>query len=312
MTGATWVVTGASGFVGGHVVERLQRDVPKARILCLGRTRPERDAGLDFWQADLEQRGDWMARLRVLRPDVVIHAAGRTPQAMAEQLHRANLAATGNLLDALRGSGTRVVLVGSAAELGPVPSRLLPADELCPCRPIDAYGLSKWGATRLGLHSWERWGLDVLIARLFNPIGPGQPSNQVFGRFARLLKTVELTSHESLDVGDTTARRDFLDVRDAARALLVLARQGRAGRIYHVGTGRSRSVGEGMARLIIESGRSVTIREADDLRPPALADSRAAIGRITEETDWRPRLSFEQSLHDLWTSLNERAERRIA
>ena len=87
-----------------------------------------------------------------MAPDVVLHAAGRTPPADPHQLYRANTRATVHLLDALRSAGrpVRVVLAGSAAELGLVAVEHLPVTEDHPCRPADAYGLSKWFASRAG------------------------------------------------------------------------------------------------------------------------------------------------------------------
>ena len=114
-----------------------------------------------------------------------------------------------------------------------------------------------------------------------------------------------------MSVGDLSAKRDFLDIRDAAEALIALAEQGRGRLIYHVGTGVSRSIGDGLHELIRLSGREVRLEESIDRRGPI--DSRADIQKITNETDWSPRVLWETSLADLWTEARQRlGTRRVA
>jgi GDP-4-dehydro-6-deoxy-D-mannose reductase len=298
------LITGAEGFLGRHIVAAVRAADPGARIVRLVRTARGGRLGGDQILANLEEPGLWQQQVASLGSEFVVHAAGRTPPAPTEALYRGNVASVGHLLDAVRRSDrrTRLVLIGSAAELGPVPASCLPADESCPCRPRDAYGLSKWAATRLALDAQTRDRLDIVVARPFNPIGPGQPPHQVFGRFARRL--LQCPVGEALIVGDVSARRDFVDVRDVARAVVALACSGRPGSIYHVGTGVSRSVGEGLAALLAVSGRHVTLVTTRNTPTDCGDDSRAAIGRIVADTGWQPEIAFEQSLRDLWTSLD--------
>ena len=240
------------------------------------------------------------AAIERIAPDVVVHTAGRTPPAPDEELYRANFWATVHLLSALRSlrKTVRVILSGSAAELGPVDLAHLPVKESYACDPVDSYGRSKWLATKGGLS--ECSPLEVMVARVFNPIGPGTPANQALGRFASRLAE-PAPGPLDLSVGDLDSRRDFIDVRDVARAMLELARRGQPGLVYHVGTGRSQRVGDGLERLVQLSGRAVRLSadpELYDRRGPV--DSRADIERITKHTSWRPQISWEESLVDLW------------
>lgn len=302
---ATWLVTGGTGFLGRHLLAALGAAAsPSDRVVALGRRPPDGGASGSFVVADLLDPPGLRRALDGVRPDFVVHAAGRTPPADPAALYRSNTGATRHLLGALGslGRAVRVVLVGSAAELGPVPPRRLPIDEECPCRPADAYGLSKWAATRLGLSA--RGPVEVVVARVFNPIGPGQPPSQAFGRFASRLAGAG-PGVVRLEAGDLEARRDFHDVRDAASAVVALAGRGRAGRVYHVGSGASRRVGEGLEVLVRLSGREVEVASTGPVRGPT--DSRAAIGRIAGETGWSPRIAFERSLADLWAEVRARA-----
>jgi GDP-4-dehydro-6-deoxy-D-mannose reductase len=298
---STWLVTGGSGFLGRHVLDVLDTSAPLgADILAIGRRRPEGWPASAFVRADLDDPSGLARTCESLAPEVVIHTAGLTPPADPLRLYRANTRATVHLLDALRASGrpTRVVLAGSAAELGPVAAEELPVGEDHPCRPADPYALSKWFAGYAGRTAPAP--LEVVVARIFNPIGPGLPSTQALGRFAARLSEPG-PDPLRLVVGDLDVLRDFIDVRDVAAALLALALRGRAGLVYHVGTGQSRRVGEGLDHLIRLSGRQVAISVEPGLhgrRGPT--DSRADIRRIVLHTGWRPRVSWEQSLADLW------------
>ncbi len=293
----TWMVTGGSGFLGRHVLAALAEPESGRRVVALGRHHPGGWPMEDFLRADLEDPIALERALQAIRPDVTIHAAGKTPPAPAPLLYRANTRCVANLIEALRrlGRPTRLVLAGSAAELGPVPADRLPASESFPCRPLDAYGLSKWAACRIALAAGPP--VEAVSARIFNMIGPGMPTSQAFGRFARDLLAPG-PDPLVLNVGDLDARRDFVDVRDAASALILLAERGDPGAIYHVGTGRSRAIGDGLDRLIGLSGRDVRVERIGAGRGPA--DSRAEIARIVEAVGWRPEVPFETSLADLW------------
>ena len=294
------VITGGSGFLGSHLLARLGADASRLEVVAVGRHRPVGWAGR-FERADLADR-DEVARLMTdLRPSIVWHLAGRTPPAPPDEFYQANTLATVHLLDALRSLGqpVRVILAGSAGELGPVPDADLPVGEDWPCRPVDPYGLSKYLASAAGMAAREP--LSVVVARIFNPIGPGLPASQALGRFARTLADGD--GPLRLTVGDLTARRDFVDVRDVAEAFLALAERG-SGRVYHVGTGQSHRVSDGLDRLIALSGRPVTIAVDPSFpRPTGPTDSRADIARINAEVGWSPRIRFDQSLADLWASV---------
>ena len=301
------LITGGSGFLGRHLLERLRVEPrPDLKPIAIGRTVPVGWSGADFRRVDFDDP-DGLARTVVdLRPSIVFHLAGRTPPATFDDYFRVNLLPTIRLLDALRSTGQpcRVVMLGSAAELGPVPVEDLPVGEDYPCRPVGPYGMSKWLATAAGLAA--RPPVDVIVARVFNPVGPGLPASQALGRFAEALANGPGPLH--LKVGDLDACRDFIDARDVARALLALAAGATPGRIYHLGTGRSRRVGDGLDRLIAWSGRAVTI-EADSstVHQRGPADSRADIRRITGETGWSAEIPWERSLRDLWDDAVERS-----
>jgi GDP-4-dehydro-6-deoxy-D-mannose reductase len=256
--------------------------------------------------ADLERPEEITSAIEAIRPDRVIHAAGRTPPATRDELLRSNAWGTLRLLEALISarSSARLVITGSAAELGRVGEEHLPVGEDYPPQPSDDYGFSKWAATHAAQTLFRR--IDVVIARIFNPVGPGQPKTQALGAFASELAA----GATSLFVGDLEARRDFVDVRDVARALVILGQAGGRGRVYHVGTGQSHRVGDALEHFLKCVGRTVEIRIDPRLASaPGPRNSRADIRRITAETSWRPQIVWERSLDDLWKEATAAAHR---
>jgi nucleoside-diphosphate-sugar epimerase len=295
-----WLVTGGSGFLGRHLLAELSANLPRdVSIEAIGRSCPMDWAIEAFRKVDLEDRAALAGVLEAIHPSQIFHLAGKTPPGSSDDFDRLNTSVTIGLVEVLQalGSTCRVVLVGSAAELGPVPVEDLPVAEIYPCRPLEPYGRSKLKATLAGLAASPP--MEVMVARVFNPIGPGLPASQALGRFARLL--AEGSGPVRLEVGDLDARRDFVDVRDVAAGLLGLALRGRPGEVYHLGTGQSHAIREGLDRLIALSGRDVTV-EVD----PALArnrgpsDSRADVRKILKQVGWSPKISWDRSLVDLW------------
>jgi GDP-4-dehydro-6-deoxy-D-mannose reductase len=296
LRGKRILVTGARGFVGRHVVDRL---TPEASVHPLVRRIAEVGSESEV-EGELTSLASMQAALRTVRPDAVIHLAGATPPADVETFYAVNALGTVNLLEAARllDRPMRIVVVGSAAELGPVEESALPVGEEYRARPTEPYGTSKLLATTAALSA--RPPLEVCVARVFNPIGPGLPESQALGRFAAVLASSP-TDHVELTVGDLTPRRDFIDVRDVAEAIIALMVGGVPGRLYHVGTGRSRAIAEGLRGLAALSRSNVVTRFDPALaRRTGPSDSRADISRIRSEVGWSPVIPWEQSLLDLW------------
>jgi GDP-4-dehydro-6-deoxy-D-mannose reductase len=296
------LVTGGSGFLGGHLLAALGE---VDRVVTFGRHRTI----VEHIVGDIDDADAVRGAVERVQPRLVFHLAAALPPATARRLYRINAGGTANLLAALAGHRARLVLSGSAADLGPVPADRLPIAEDTPCRPVGPYAISKWCATRLALAA--PGPLEVVVARLFNPVGPGLPASQALGRFARLLAAPG-PEPVRLSVGDLDARRDFVDVRDAASALIALALRGRSGQLYHVGTGRSRRVGDGLGALIRLGGRRVVLESNAHLRGPSSpADSRADIRKVVAETGWRPAIPWERTIDDLWTSVRDEPKSAI-
>lgn len=278
------LLTGAGGFLAGPLAQRL-----KAR-------RPFLARHADY---SLDRADDARAVVRESRPALVFHLAGRTRPGSWEQHWTAHVTATVNLLEALAAEGrpAKVVLVGSAAEFGAAAGRR--ADERSPCEPLSLYGASKLSQTLAAL-SFSRGPLSVVVARLFNVLGPGTPENLAPGAFAKQIAAIEAGRQApELLVGDLSPKRDYLDARDAAEALLALGRLGRGGEVYNVGAARATSMRAVLEGLLAASTADVSVRvDPSRLRPSEVQELAADTAKLRRETGWRPAVPLARSLAD--------------
>lgn len=201
-------MTGANGFLGRRIVSTLKEG--GWRTTGIVRRGPE--AG-DLVVPSLRE-GSFRSALADAKPDLIIHGIGTSGSLSPREFFEANLLCATDLFSALDqlGLATAVVLIGSAAEYGYVPSSDLPVSEEHVCSPQTAYGVSKFAQTLLGLSQKRR---PVLCARLFNPVGAGMPSYLALGDFTERVRRGET----ELRVGNLDVQRDFICADEAARLI---------------------------------------------------------------------------------------------
>jgi GDP-4-dehydro-6-deoxy-D-mannose reductase len=297
------LVTGAAGFAGRHLLERLGST---GDIVGWSRAPVSPELGrLARWQhVDVARRDDVRAALREIQPGRVYHLAGvsnvdRSRSHPAEAL-AINVAGTHYLLDGLRrlNRGARVIVAGSAMVYAPSSA---PSTELSPTAPESPYGFSKFAQERLALRVATDDGLDVVIARAFNHTGPGQAPTFVAPSIAHQIALIERGRQEPvLRVGNLDSRRDLTDVRDVVRAYTDLMARGLSGEIYNVASGVGRPIRTLLDTLV--GAASVPIRvEVDPERVRAVEKS-ALVGDATKLralTGWTPTIAFDRMLVDL-------------
>jgi GDP-4-dehydro-6-deoxy-D-mannose reductase len=305
------LVTGAGGFVGGHLLDHLRAAQPEAEIhgvvLPGGAASWRAPAGVHVLGADLDDPADAAAAVERARPDGIVHLAGQSSvhRSWADPAGtlRTNVLGIVHVLDAVRGAGLRpaVLVVGSADEYGPVPASSPPLVEGTPLRPTSPYAVSKVAQAALALLYGPAGGMRVVVTRTFPHTGPGRGEAFAESSFARQIAEIEAGLREPVvEVGNLDAVRDFADVRDVVRAYALLLERGRAGEAYNVCSGRGRRIGDVLARLLAATEVPIEVHvDPSRLRPadvPVLVGDNA---KLVVATGWQPRIPFDETLRDL-------------
>jgi GDP-4-dehydro-6-deoxy-D-mannose reductase len=292
------LVTGSQGFVGRILLREFR--AAGLDVVGLGR-RPGAELLADL--EDAESVAEAVARAR---PNSIVHLAGRTylPEVAADPraAWRVNVGGTARLLEAVAATAAsaRVLLVSSCTVYGDPDPALLPLDEEAPTRPNHPYGVQKLEAEALAAAFRER-GLEILVVRAFNHIGPGQDPRISVQHFARGLARVRLgLAPPILRTGNLEPRRDFLDVRDVVEAYRLLLEAPQPLLLFNVASGTSVAMGEILARLA--AILSVEVEVAPDparIRVDEAPDLRGDASLLREYTGWRPRIPLDRTLADI-------------
>jgi len=303
------LVTGASGFVGRYLVRALEADGWET-LACGGPAE-----GAPYLPLDLADSDAIAAALDLSRPDAIFHLAAQTfvPDAVADPMptYETNAMGTARLAHGIAAyvarsanAMPRLLFTSSADVYGARPAQDYPLVESLSPRPRNPYAASKAAAEAFLLGGANGLGLDVVIARSFNHIGPGQSDRFVVPSFAaQLARIARGAAGPELLVGNLSAERDFLDVRDVVAAYVSLARDGASGEIYNVCSGVPTPIRDLLRTLILAARVPVEVREDPARMRPA--DSPVAFGdnaKLRAATGWAPRVSLDRSLRDVYAA----------
>jgi GDP-4-dehydro-6-deoxy-D-mannose reductase len=289
------LLLGGTGFLGRWLVQGAPGSVPREQIFTVGRrARPEAPPGTHL-QADLLHPGAVEDAVTQAAPGVVFVLAG-SRRAPPEEMLALHVGVTVRLLRAVRKGATRVVVVGSSAELGASDGRRTPLAEDAPLAPMTPYGYAKAAQSAVAA-TWEEVH-PVVRARLFNLIGPGLSDGLIPADLARQVVAVERAGAGAVSVGRTDSVRDFLDVRDAVEALWSLALGTDTG-LFHIGSGRGTRIEELTRHFLAEAKAPCRLVPRADPPSPLDVDWQvASIRKVQERTGWWPRIPLAQSVRD--------------
>ncbi|MEM0335665.1 MAG: NAD-dependent epimerase/dehydratase family protein [Thermofilum sp.] len=293
------LVTGGAGFVGGHVALLLAEkgysvvaldNLERPSRYTLSRLR---EAGVQLVVSDV--RG----QVSCAGFDAVVHAAAYID--VAESVEKPleyfenNAIATAKLAKACSDSGAELFIYLSSAAVYGEPT-YLPVREDHPTRPISPYGLSKlMGEQVLEVFS-KVYGLSYLTLRLFNVYGPGQSAAYA----GVIAKFVERAARGLPPVifGDGSQTRDFVHVRDVARAVLAALERGLRNEVLNVASGKPTSILE-LAKLVTRLAGLELEPVYDRPRPGDVKHSYADIAKARERLGFQPLVSLEEGVREL-------------
>lgn len=316
------LITGVSGFVGGHFARLAVHNHPDLAIHGVSRSQPDWDFMADrdlvarniaFHQLDLLDMDGTHRLIEELRPDYILHlasfssVAGSWREPTESFLNNTNVFL--NIIDSVRlhDCTCRVLSVGSSEEYGIVTKDDLPLVETHTTMATSPYGAARISEENLAMVYCKGFGLDVCCTRSFNHIGPGQRDQFVASGIVKQFVEISLGLREPIvRIGDGTIVRDFTDIDDVVRAYDLLLRDGRSGEIYNVCSGTGYQVLEIIDKLTRICSLDVDVEQEKDLMRPV--DNPILVGsyeKAKRELGWSPEVNIEHSLRkmlDYWTT----------
>ena len=297
------LVTGACGFVGKHVLHELAANGHDVIGMDVG-APPPCLAPDHFISANITDAACMVKTINDLAPDACIHLAGLAfvggghPQMMME----INLVGATNVLEAfkLAHSKARILFISSAHVYG-MKSRPAPIKEEDPLKPDTFYAIAKSAADQISLLYAKQYGMDVMVARPHNHIGPGQSPKFAIASFARQVNAISQGAPPMIKVGNLENHRDFTDVRDIAKAYLRLLEKGQSGSAYNIASGCEVRVGDILDSLCALAGVRPEIVRDEALYRPLDQNPVLDITRLRKDTGWQPTFTLQQTLTDILT-----------
>ncbi len=304
------LITGASGFVGSW----LQRELEKRRLEqgcdLIVLTAGQGDAS--DWKTDITDRDQVATLVRNCRPTAIIHlaaiAAPADARMMPQRAWKVNFQGTMNLAYATMefAPEARFIFAGSSEAYGAsfIDIANAPVKESAALKPMNVYGATKAAADVLvGQLAYD--GLKSVRFRPFNHTGPGQTDAYVVSAFAKQLAEISVGAKPPrISVGNLSAFRDFLDVRDVVRAYadtaLVEDVSDMLGGVFNLSSGRSIQIQSILDMLIELCGLKVEIEiDPQRLRGPEIVTASGDNRAVLAAFGWKPEIELSRTLGDV-------------
>ena len=299
------IVTGASGFIGSHLVERLLADGHHVTALDFVVSdfmkAFKKEKKLKVHVLDLaEEKAVNPAYFRNI--DWVFHLAGYSdivPSILRPaEYHRANVTVTVNVLEACRKAGIKkFIYAASSTCYGKNPP--VPTPETAPIAPQFPYALTKYLGELYALHYHQVYKLPVVRLRFFNVYGPRSRVSGDYGPVFSTFMAQKLAGKPFTVVGDGSQKRDFTYVTDVVDAMIAAAGSAIVGEVFNVGTGNPQSVN----RLVELLGGGTVVHIPK--RPGEPDATHADISKINKMIGWSPNVSFAQGVGEVLAHIND-------
>ena len=309
-----YLITGFSGFVSRYFLEFLEKNNIKCLVKGIDIYPPEfrqnqfKYVKIDFEKIDLLKADNLDIIVSKFKPDYILHLASYSSVAFSWKEPVISFANNTNiflnLLDAVRkrGLSSRILSVGSSEQYGNIKAADMPLKEDHPLNPISPYAVARVAQEMLSKVYADGYGLDIIMTRSFNHIGPHQKDIFFVPSLIRQLVEIKNTclKEKNIIAGDLSIVRDFTDVRDVVSAYYQLLKNGKKGDVYNVCSSKGLTLKDIVNISCDILNVNVSINTDEKLIRPS--DNKIIIGsndKIKKLTGWKTQYSLEQSLKDV-------------
>ena len=307
------LVIGGAGFVGKYLVRHLL-ELKHEVIITKMPMEEARVEGAAVYDLDILDKATVTELLEKISPDLVFHLAAQSSVSMSwknpQQTVDVNVKGSVNVLDGLRSmkKKARILLIGSGEEYGQVIPSETPVCETSPLRPGNIYAATKACQNMIGRIYAQAYGMNLVMVRAFNHIGPDQSPVFAAADFCRQAALIESGMQEAvIRVGNLEAKRDFTDVRDVVHAYVLLAERGQAGETYNVGSGHAVSIGDVLKLVLKQSAVEIQVEvDEEKLRPVDVPVMEADVRKVWRDVGSKAQIQLEQTIGDMmeyWRSV---------
>lgn len=298
------LVTGASGFVGRHLIRELINF--RHEIVAFDVAFPKAIPGVaSHCTGDLLDVECLNKIVSSAKPESCVHLAAMAfaPSAMdnAPRMFSVNIVGTLNLLEAFRKNSpsSRILNISTAHVYGGIKSKE-PITEDTPLVPVSLYAISKAAADEATLEYSKLHNMFTMIARPNNHIGPGQSPMFVIASFAQQLKKMAASGIKgTIHAGNMESIRDFTDVRDVVTAYRLLLEKGKTGKAYNISSNRMLSIRTVFDELCKLAGIAPSVVIDKERFRPTDSSPLLDVTRIHSDTGWTQQIPFTQTLKDI-------------
>ena len=300
------LVIGGGGFVGPYLVRHLTDDLGYEVTVTKTVKETLTMDNATVRNLDILDMEQIRTLLEEEKADYLFHLAAQSSVAYSWKNPTltvdVNIKGCINLLEAIRlvEKKPRVLLIGSGEEYGHIKKDECPIIEDNVVRPGNIYAATKSCQNMLGRIYSDAYGLDIMMVRAFNHIGPNQTPMFVVADFCKQVADIEKGKQEPvINVGNLSAKRDFTDVRDVVKAYAKLVAGGKRGETYNVGTGHAIAIQDILNKIIAMSDEDIEVKvDPAKLRPVDVPIIEPDISKIKKEVGWEPLIPLEQTLRE--------------
>lgn len=300
------LVVGGGGFVGPYLVRHLKDEL--GYEVTVTKTEKETLAmdGAVVKNLDILDKNQISELLNEEKPDYLFHLAAQSSVVYSWKNPTltvdVNIKGCVNLLEAVKDADEkpRVLLIGSGEEYGHIKKDECPIIEDNVLRPGNIYAATKSCQNMLGKIYSDAYGLDIMMVRAFNHIGPNQTPVFVVADFCKQVADIEKGKQEPvIYVGNLSAKRDFTDVRDVVKAYALLVKGGKRGETYNVGRGHAVAIEDILKEIVSMSDKDIEVKvDEKKLRPVDVPIIEPDIEKIKKEVGWEPVIELRQTLEE--------------